>query len=241
MLYNSTREELLQAGKGYTAMIADALYSAGFPAGASFSAADAITALKPLGTPLKAIRAGLYHRIFKPRGRRHIAFTMPEPNEARIAVGASVLRIRDNLPTSAFKSLKAYRQALHHALIKRRPGKYTRGLLAKRLGVSKQTTRNYDRASGHKVEPQLTRTPLLAYDIENLPAQKVKLKKRRSWLGKIDSEGFIVAYAPSVKAIALKWIKEGFKVEILEQTANHYSLNSALDYSTGELSEFIHS
>jgi hypothetical protein len=164
---------------------------------------------------------------------------MPDENDARKAVNASVLKIRDTLPVTAFKSLKNYRLALHNALIKRRPGKYTRGLLAHRLGVCKQTTRNYDKECGHKIEEQLTRTPLTATEIDNLPAIKTALKRRRAWLGKIDQDGFIEAYAPMVKGVALRWIKQGFKVALLEQTANLYSAADHLDYTTGELSEFI--
>ena len=97
-LYNSTRETLLQEGSGYTALVADALYKAGFQPGQQFTSNDAIIALKPFKTPPKVIRNGLYHSLFRRRGRRNMVFTMPEPNEARKAVSASNLKIRDTLP-----------------------------------------------------------------------------------------------------------------------------------------------
>lgn len=241
MLYNSTRETLLQEQSGYTALVADALYSVGFEAGQEFSAADALNALKPLQTPPKVIRNGLYHYIFRRRGRRNMVFTMPEPNEARKAVSASILKIRDNLPSSAFKSLKAYRMALHGALIKRRPAKYTRGLLARRLGVSKQTTRNYDAELGHTVTPDYIISPLLPSDLDALPTHKIKVGKRRRWIAYDDVTGFMEKNAPPVKAIALKWINEGKKVYIYEQSSNFYKAAAPSEYVTGELADFIHS
>ena len=239
MLYNSTRETLLQEGSGYTALVADALYKAGFKPGQQFTANDAIEALKPLKTPPKVIRNGLYHNLFTRRGRRNMVFTMPDANEARKAVSASNLKIRDTLPDSSFKSLKAYRVALHCALIKRRPGKYTRGLLARRLGVSKQTTRNYDKECGHVVTENHDRLPLTPNALDNLPTQKIKGGSRSRWLARIDPEGFIDKYAPMVKAIALKWQKLGFEVVILQQTANDYRPNPTRSFLDGQFTGFI--
>lgn len=241
MLYNSTRERLLQLGWGYTALIADALYFLGFTPLQQFTAQEAILIAAPLGINAKIVRVGLNNAIFKVRGRRNQVFTMPDPNEARKATGASVLKIRDNLPASAFKSLKNYRQALHHALIVRRPGQYTRGLLARRLKVCKQTTRNYDRACGHKVTEQHRRTPLLPHDLDAMPTAKIKGGKRKRWLGKLDDQGFVDKFAPMVKAIALQWLKGGHEVVILEQMASDYQPAADLPYNTGSLSEFIHS
>lgn len=241
MLYNSTRETLLQSGQGYTALVADALFFVGFQPHTQFTAQEAIEALKPLKTPLKVIRAGLYNSIFQRRGRRNMVFTMPEPNEARKTAGASVLRIRDTLPASAFKSLKNYRQALHHALIVRRPGRYTRGLLARRLGVCKQTTRNYDTACGHVISPHYEILPLLPSDLDTMPTHKVKGGKRRRWIAYDESQGFMEKNAPPIKAIALKWLKEGKNVYLYEQTANFYRPSIVEEYTGGEYADFIHS
>lgn len=241
MLYNSTRETLLQEGAGYTALVADALYKVGFQPGQQFTASDALIALKPLQTPPKVIRNGLYHSLFRRRGRRNMVFTMPEANEARKAVSASNLKIRDNLPSTAFKSLKAYRMALHCALIKRRPGKYTRGLLARRLAVSKQTTRNYDKECGHVVSPDYTILPLLPSDLDSMPTHKIKGCKRRCWIAYDEATGFMEKNAPPIKAIALQWLKQGKNVYLYEQTSNYYRPSIQAEYAGGELADFIHS
>jgi hypothetical protein len=239
MLYNSTRETLLQEGSGYTALVADALYKAGFKSGMQFSTNDALIALKPFKTPPKVIRNGLYHNLFRRRGRRNMVFTMPEANEARKAVSASNLKIRDNLPDSAFKSLKAYRVALHCALIKRRPGKYTRGLLARRLGVSKQTTRNYDKECGHVVSPDYTILPLLASDIDSMPTCKIKGGTRRRWIAYDEVTGFMEKNAPPIKAIALQWLKQGKNVYLYEQSSNYYRPSILAEYVPDEFADFI--
>lgn len=239
MLYNSTRETLLQEGSGYTALVADALYKAGFNPGQQFTSNDAIIALKPFKTPPKVIRNGLYHSLFRRRGRRNMVFTMPEANEARKSVSASNLKIRDTLPETAFKSLKAYRVALHCALIKRRPGKYTRGLLARRLGVSKQTTRNYDKECGHSVSPDYVILPLLPSDIDSMPTHKIKGGTRRRWIAYDEATGFMEKNAPPVKAIALKWLSQGKKVYIYEQAANFYRPSIKAEYVPDEFADFI--
>lgn len=58
----------------------------------------------------------------------------------------------DALPVAALRSPKAYREALHAALFARRPGQYSRGWLAARLGVSVWTSRRYDRGAGAQVQ-----------------------------------------------------------------------------------------
>lgn len=241
MLYNSTRERLLQLGTGYTAMIADALFKAEFNPLQRFTVAQAIEATKPLGIPAKIVRAGLNHDIFSKRGRRNQVFTMPSPEHARKVVGASVLSIRDDLPATAFKSLKAYRMALHHALIVRRPGKYTRGLLSRRIGVCKQTTRNYDKECGHVVSEQHDTRPLLPGDLDTMPTAKTKGGKRKTWLGRIGEGGFIEQFAPMVKAIAIQWHRKGYQVVILEQTASHYQPSIVSEYTSGKYADFIES
>lgn len=223
VLYNTSREAFLQQGYVYTALVIDGLYKAGGLAGQQFTVAQAEAALAPLQTPKRVIHIGLRHAVFQRRGRRFQVFTLPEANEVRKALGAKALHIRDNLPDTAFKSAKAYRMAYHDALIRRKAGTYTRGLLARRLGVCKQTTRNYGRALGHIVTEQFNRMPLLPSDLEALPGKRpMRGSKRRKWLARIDPGGFIDGYAPPVKAVALKWLQSGFAVAWIEQIGSFH-------------------
>lgn len=241
MLYNTTRERFLQFGLGYQALVADALFHAGYSPGSRFTIADALLSLKPYGTSTKIIHAGLRHELFSPRGRRNMVFTMPHENAARRIIGAQISLIRDILPASAFGSLKAYRKAIHGALIARRPGTYQRQLLALRLGVCKQTTLNYDKELGHVVTEQHVTHELTPDKLSALPTEKQRGGRRKFWLAKLDKDGLIEKHAPLVKAIALMWIADGHTVVIIEQTASHYQPSIADKYTGGEYSAFIQS
>lgn len=54
----------------------------------------------------------------------------------------------DPLQPVDLKSPDSYRQALHHKLVERRPGLYSRRWLSARLGISVWTSRRYDRQMG---------------------------------------------------------------------------------------------
>jgi len=239
LLHNTTREALLQTRAGYTALVADALYSIGFQPYHEFRLDEAITALTALKTSRKVIALGLNHELFSPRGRRYRVYTMPAPSTARKIVGAADLSIRDELPDSAYASLPDYRRALHHALIKRKPGLYKRYLLARRLGVCKRTTANYDRIIGHKVEAQFLSRPITAGDIDAMPTVKIKGGKKQRWLVLVDQDGWIEKEAPLVKAIALKWLKDGGRVEVKEQIANYYQPSQISRYAQTEYADYL--
>jgi hypothetical protein len=242
MLYNTSRERLFQDGAVYTALVYDGLCAAGGQPGQQFTVAQAEAALAPLGTPKKIIHKGLNHKIWRRRGRRFQVFTMPEPNEVRKTLDARPLHIRDHLPDTAFSSVKAYRLAYHDALIRRKAGRYTRGLLARRLGVCKQTTRNYGRELGHIVTDQFERTPVLPSDLEALPRQRpMKGVKRRKWLALLDSSGFIQKTAPMVKAVALMWIGQGHSICFVEQVASDHRPKPDMVALYGSDAAFMHS
>lgn len=242
VLYNTSRETFLQTGQVYTALLIDAFYAAGGQAGQEFTIAQAEAALAPFQTPKKVIHIGLKHSIFRRRGRRYQVFTLPEPNEVRKALGAKPLHIRDVLPDAAYKSAKAYRMHYHDALIRRRAARYTRALLARRLGVCKQTTRNYGRALGHMVEEQFDQTPLLPSELETLPSKRpMRGAKRRKWLAKLDSRGIVQGYAPPVKAVALRWMTQGFKVVWIEQMPSYHAPRFEAADPNGAFAMFINS
>lgn len=237
MLHNTTREQLLQSGQGYVALVLDALYFVGWRPYTSFSAADAIQALNSLGTPEKIIRIALKHAVFQPAGRRSAIYKLPTPTSVLVAAGGDESkRVCDDLPAEAYKSLKAYRQALHHSLVTRRPGRYLRHLLARRLGVCKTTTRNYDRTLHHEVKPSYDYFPLDDEAIEKLPIEKPTSKKY-FLLVKHKNKPF---FAPLLRQIAEFWRARGVEVQMMQQTGNLYSPSAlAASYITGEFSNFI--
>lgn len=80
----------------------------------------------------------------KNRGRPQYHYQMPCIETLCKALGLKPVG-GDALEADALRSPAAYRAALHGALIKRSPGRYARRWQARRLGVSMQTCRRYDR------------------------------------------------------------------------------------------------
>jgi len=237
LLHNTTREQLLQSGNGYVALVIDALSYMGWQPFHSFTAKEALTILADLGTPAKIIRIALKHAVFQPAGRRSAIYKLPTPTTVLIAAeGDESKRISDDLPGEAFKSLKAYRQALHHALVTRRPGRYLRHLLAHRLGVCRSTTRNYDRELNHVVVKSYDYHPLDDAAVEKLPTVKPESKKY-FLLVKHPTKPF---FAPLLRQIAEHWMLKGVAVVKVQQTGNVYSPAAlAASYITGDFSDFI--
>lgn len=81
----------------------------------------------------------------KIRGRKIQQYVMPSIDALCRWLNVNVT-IGDTLPESALASPKAYREALHIALIKRAPAQYSRQWQSSRLGVSKDSVRRYEKA-----------------------------------------------------------------------------------------------
>lgn len=185
----------------------------------TFTAAEAANLLSPLGVSLKAIGIALKHPLFRAYGRRNRVFTLPAASSARKAVrGDENQAARDELGEEAFKSLKAYRIALHGAFVARRPGEYFRQLLARRLGVSRTTTINYDRELRHLVRPHHKFHQLTDEMIDALP-DETPTRRKFFLLVKHKDKPF---FAPLKKQIALYWRSMGYVVQLVEQTMNSY-------------------
>lgn len=234
MLHNTTRETLLQSGRGSTALVIDALYLCGLKPYTQFTYSQAHEQLAWMQINPKLVRRGLADPLFSPKGRRNVIYTLPAASTARKHVNASYNGISDDLPAEAFRSLHEYRKALHHALICRRPGIYTRGLLARRLGVCKKTTANYDKQLGHHVEPTITSQGAAELHLRHMSSANPQ--KRKLFLALLDAEGWVDRYLPYVRAVALHWLQAGRKVEVWEQHGNRYApISPALYYAQNEL------
>ncbi|MEO0561808.1 MAG: bifunctional DNA primase/polymerase [Chloroflexota bacterium] len=120
-------------------------------------------------------------------------------------------------------SMERYRAALHHGLIRRRPGRYHRAWLADRLGVKLDSIRRYDRLMGVYVRASYDFTRLdwsrldmflpaeLELEIEFDPPPGVFLH----------SEG---KDYPLKRGIAAMMIKKGLPVYLAKQVGSHYSV-----------------
>ena len=88
----------------------------------------------------------------------------------------------DPLLARDLRSPRAYRCALHRALIERRPGRYSRRWLGERLGVSIWTSRRYDSARGTLSVQARYQTQLLDEDtLAQLPQRQSGDGRSFSW------------------------------------------------------------
>ncbi|NJL55694.1 hypothetical protein HC928_11185 [bacterium] len=104
----------------------------------------------------------LFGRVTKPGktpGRPEHQFVMPS-----IKAVCALLKVRpgtsDPLQPADLASNTVYRQALHTALIRRRPGQYSRSWQGARLGISAESCRRYERRMGIVVQPVYLVYPL---------------------------------------------------------------------------------
>jgi hypothetical protein len=120
----------------------------------------------------------LFGRVANPvkkPGRPPKTYVMPSIEElARLlnvdigAAGGDTLTVED------LRSPAAYRAALHNALIRRSPGRYSRDWLSRRLGVSADSCRRYERRGRIQVIPTFQRWALNWGDLEKkLPDETV--------------------------------------------------------------------
>jgi hypothetical protein len=226
MLHNNTRENLLQQNRGYVALVVDALYFLGLEEYATFSLAEVLRLLSPFGTSPKLVALALRDVVFQPVGRRNRLYTLPPASTVRKAAGASSdISARDLLPQEAFASLHAYRLYYHHALIARGRANHHRARLAARLGVTKQTTRHYDRKLRHIVTAWYSSKRLTEKIYADLEKNGRPHWKYRLFIKYKD----MVFFAPARRQIADLWRSRGAAVEVREQVGNLYEI---ADYIT---------
>lgn len=125
----------------------------------------------------------------------------------------------DPLSPADLESARAWRCALHRALIARRPGRYSRQWLGARLGVSVWTSRRYDRRAGLRVQPRYLELKLDEQELERLPQGPAACSGR--FLLSADGRRW-----PPLRSLApALWQRYG-RLRYLRQGWNHYELAS---------------
>jgi len=219
LLHNTTRETLIQANRGYAALVLDAAYCMGWEAYRVFSRAEIMEILRPLGIPTKTVLVALRDPLFGGRGTRNALFRLPAASTVRKTVGGDrEATARDALDKTAFASMHAYRLAVYACKVKNEPGYYTRYQLAKGLGVCKNTTRNYDKKIGHSVQAAYKFHPLSDEDIDKLPTERQPAGKYFLFVKHPNGHFF----APLLRGIALQWRAKNIAVQMVEQVGNLY-------------------
>jgi hypothetical protein len=219
LLHNTTRQALIQANRGYAALVIDAAYFMGWETYHVFSRAQIVELLHPLGIATKAVLVALRDPLFEKRGQRNSTFRLPAVSTVRKTVQADrEATARDELDQTAFASMHAYRMAVYAMKVENEPGYYTRYQLAKSFGVCKTTTRNYDKKIGHSVRAAYKFHPLSDEDIDKLPINREPPGKY-FLLVKHPNGHF---FAPLLRGIAQQWRAKNIAVQLIEQVGNLY-------------------
>ncbi len=123
-------------------------------------------------------QAGQQKKCFSVRGAERVKKGRP-PRLYRVpALTRLLARLRlkdggsDPLTLRDLRSARAYRCALHRALIERRPGRYSRRWLGERLGVSIWTSRRYDQGAGLCVQARYETQLLDEAGVAYLPQRR---------------------------------------------------------------------
>jgi hypothetical protein len=231
-LPNTLRERLLALGKGEIALLMDALLFCGLRPGRRYTRRQIEAAFQENdirmspGLIWRALSSLVFRRdyLIKSRGRPEILYRMPFPDELRAEYGVEQWLAVDELVATDFESLRSYRLALHRELIRRRPGEYSRAMLAHRLGIGKRTTANYDKVLGVTVEQQLSEKRLWDRRFASLVAEA---KRGKSWLKVVQANTGQVQKMPVKTGIFHKWF-DTREIYLVTQKVNRYYFQSEL-------------
>lgn len=250
-LPNAVREALLQQGQAGPARFMDALLLAGVRYGQEWTVTEAVEMVAPFGigrrlvtTAVKWLREnyvqnlqanntapkGSTHHVCKdensaqnPKGGRPAErYILPDFVAICQKHGANPLG--DMLEPAALKSAKAYRTALNKALLERRPGQYSKNILAKRLSVTTRTINNYTgEDTSIRKTPQFDRIPISYSTLNRIPDEDNR--HLGEWLesDEIDINGEPRCYK-AFRWRARQLLKEGKHVMLVRQLPNHYAV-----------------
>lgn len=231
-LPNIAREHMLKKGLVHAAMVLDALYLTNARLHMEYTIADLVEMLAPLGLSEKVIRSGTKCALFrqgrlKTAGRDAITYKLPSQVQVLhwfMLYDAS--EYSDILPITAFAGARAYRRALHLAMIERLSKhnggrfKMARRSMAARLNVCINTVRNYEKNSPIEVIHNITCTQLVSGMFWNLPSANTF--DHSQWLEIRSITGETRRY-PLIRAIAAAAINAGCMVWHMRQHSNWYS------------------
>ena len=157
----------------------------------------------------------------KTSGRPSTYYRLPDSESLARRIGLTTSPA-DALSADDLASPKTYRRALHRELIKRRPGSYSRGWLAERLGVSKWTSRRYEAGLNIVVHPMYIEQPLRWTNVESIVPRTIEDVSPGTFLETQDGKRY-----PPLRAIAMRLLDTGHKVVHKTRTVNHYTYGNS--------------
>ncbi len=139
----------------------------------------------------------------------------------------------DALNLADVSDARTYRQALHRALIERRPGRYSQKLLAGRVNVSARTIRRYNQQLGVQAQPSYQEMPVSWSTLSQLPTaadiQRHSLRTGGRFL--LDDSG---KRWPLKREIAEYLLKQKRRVSQIHQGVNYYWCGTLADEQPAE-------
>lgn len=193
------------------------------PPGTPQSLADAAAAPEGLDHSCEMSRGA--DRVKTPGGRPAARHAIPGA-----AALARILGVRhapgDALPDAALGAPAAYRQAVHAGLIARRPASYGREWLSARVGVSRWTTRRYDRRAGIAAQPMYAAQPVEWTALEALLPPEGR-----------ETPGLFLEAAsgrryPPVAGLARRLLARGERLTLKRRLPNAYQVRSSVGIPT---------
>jgi hypothetical protein len=161
----------------------------------------------------------LFGRVTKPgknRGRPESVYLMPSIDDL-----CAWLNVRnqggDTLQREDLAGGRAYRAALHVALIRRAPGQYPRVWQAARLGISEESCRRYEREAGIIVQPVYC----AQFEVNWRTLERVAPDEPMMGHFLQDEGG---KRYPPLRALAARLLALGRRLIYYTQDANHYTL-----------------
>lgn len=230
-LCNAVREHLIHSNDTNTALVLDALYTFNCTIGKLYSVAEIVAITSSMGISEKVIRSGLKHSVFRTElestaGRSRVLYRLPSPRQVRdFLMVFDVSGHADRLPVASFSSASYYKAHLHAAMLARLTVdnggwfQMARATMAKRLSVTIDTIRRYEKMFEIVVQAHITAHELHGGIFWDLPAKHDG--SRNAWLCIQKADGTEENY-PLVRAIAAQAKALGCRVFKVIQHSNLY-------------------
>ncbi len=163
---------------------------------------------------LNAFEIGVTKPPKNKRGRPATLYTLPDPATLCARLNVEITP-GDTLDPEDLGSARAYRQAVHRELIRRRPGQYFRGWLAARLGVSIRTMARY--RSVTIVLPTYTQQPVYWSNMKQVIPPTVDFTPPGAFLSDENGKRY-----PARRPIAQRLLAKRKRLTYCVQGANEY-------------------
>jgi hypothetical protein len=157
-------------------------------------------------------------------GRPTTSYCTPSIKDISQWLGVPASRISDELPNAMLNSAKNTRKHLHESILRRRPGRYGRELLAKRVGVCVRTIDTYNAElkttyADFNKQHCYFETPLHWNNLDKIPPEDAL----PNGVFLLDDTG---KRYPAKKSIAIMLLKRKRKVRLMRQGFNEYWFGS---------------